>query len=54
MENKKYVKHKWSMDTCRPKKVYELTVAGKAMLDYTVNSLNLICNVIGKSNEQTE
>jgi PadR family transcriptional regulator, regulatory protein PadR len=48
MEKKKYVKCKWNMDTERPKKIYELTVDGKAMLDYTAGSLRLICKSIGK------
>jgi DNA-binding PadR family transcriptional regulator len=48
MEKKKYVKHKWNMDTDRPKKVYELTVDGKAMLDYTAGSLRSICKSLGK------
>jgi len=52
MEKKKYVKHKWNMDTDRPKKVYEITVDGKAMLDYTAGSLRSICKSIGKDSAQ--
>ena len=53
MEKKKFLKHKWNMDTDRPKKIYELTVDGKAMLDYTAGSLRSICRSIGKDSIQT-
>jgi PadR family transcriptional regulator, regulatory protein PadR len=53
MEKKKYIKHKWNMDAERPKKIYELTVDGKAMLEYTAGSLRSICRTIGKDSIQT-
>ena len=36
------------MDSDRPKKVYELTNDGKALLDYTAGSLRSIVKSIGK------
>jgi PadR family transcriptional regulator, regulatory protein PadR len=53
MEKKKYIKYKWNMDTDRPKKIYEITNDGKAMLDYTAGSLRSICKSIGKDSIQT-
>src|SRR5665647_978845 len=43
LEKKGYVKSTWNMDTERPRKVYQLTNDGKAVLNFTENSLNLIC-----------
>jgi PadR family transcriptional regulator, regulatory protein PadR len=53
MENKEYIKCTWSMDSERPRKVYELTSDGKAMLSYTAGSLRAICKSFGKNNVQT-
>jgi PadR family transcriptional regulator, regulatory protein PadR len=53
MEKKKYIKHKWNMDAERPKKIYEITIDGKAMLDYTAGSLRSICKSIGKDSIHT-
>jgi PadR family transcriptional regulator, regulatory protein PadR len=43
LEKKGYVKSTWNMQTERPRKVYELTNEGKNLLNYTENTLNLIC-----------
>jgi DNA-binding PadR family transcriptional regulator len=37
------------MSAERPRKVYRLTNDGQAMLNFTENSLNLICQKIGDS-----
>ena len=43
LEKKGYVKSVWNMDSERPRKVYTLTTDGKAVLNFTENSLNFIC-----------
>jgi PadR family transcriptional regulator PadR len=43
LEKKGNVESRWSMESERPRKVYELTNRGKNLLDFTENSLNLIC-----------
>lgn len=43
LEKKGHVMSIWNMDSKRPRKVYELTSQGKKMLDFTENSLNLMC-----------
>ena len=47
LEKKGQVESKWNMKSQRPRKVYELTSRGKNVLDFTENSLNLICQKIG-------
>ena len=47
LERKGQVESKWNMQSERPRKVYELTNQGKNVLDFTENSLNLICQKIG-------
>jgi PadR family transcriptional regulator PadR len=47
LEKKGQVESKWNMKSERPRKVYELTNQGKNVLDFTENSLNLICQKIG-------
>jgi len=51
LEKKGYVKSEWNMNSERPRKVYELTVAGQNLLSFTESSLNFICRKIGT--EQT-
>ena len=51
LEKKGQVESKWNMKGHRPRKVYELTSQGKNVLDFTENSLNIICHKIG--NETT-
>ena len=46
LEKKGYVKSTWNMDTERPRKVYQLTNDGKTTLNFTENSLNIICKNI--------
>jgi DNA-binding PadR family transcriptional regulator len=46
LEKKGYVKSAWNMDTERPRKVYTLTNEGKVVLNFTENSLNLICKTM--------
>ena len=43
LEKKGYLVSQWNMESERPKKVYELTSQGKNVLDFTENSLNLMC-----------
>jgi PadR family transcriptional regulator PadR len=47
LEEKGYVKSGWDMDHERPRKVYELTKEGQSTLDFTEDSLELICRKIG-------
>lgn len=53
IETKGYITSQWDMTNERPRKVYTLTSDGKAMLNFTENSLNLICQKISKP-ETTE
>jgi PadR family transcriptional regulator, regulatory protein PadR len=46
LEKKGYVKSTWNMDTERPRKVYQLTTEGEAVLNFTEGSLNLICKTM--------
>jgi PadR family transcriptional regulator, regulatory protein PadR len=47
LEKKKYVKSKWDMTKERPRKVYQITCDGQAVLSFSENSLNLLCQKIG-------
>ena len=47
LEKKHYLKSTWNMDTERPRKIYQLTNDGKSVLNFTANSLNVICKTIG-------
>jgi PadR family transcriptional regulator PadR len=47
LEKKGQLESRWYMQSERPRKVYELTNKGKNVLDFTENSLNLICQKIG-------
>ena len=46
LEKKGHVSSTWNMESERPRKVYELTSQGKNVLDFTENSLNLMCKKI--------
>ena len=46
LEKKGLVKSEWSMNCDRPRKVYSLTNNGQSMLNFTEESLNLICRKI--------
>jgi PadR family transcriptional regulator PadR len=43
LEKKGYIESTWNMDFERPRKVYSLTNEGQARLNFTEDSLNLIC-----------
>ena len=46
LEKKRYVASEWNMDNERPKKVYKLTTEGQNILNFTEDSLTLICRKI--------
>ena len=46
LEEKGYVSSEWNMNNERPRKVYKLTNEGQSMLNFTEDSLNLICRKI--------
>lgn len=46
LEKKGLVRSEWSMNSERPRKVYSLTSNGQSMLNFTEESLNLICRKI--------
>ena len=47
MEKDNYLKSFWNTAARRPQKIYQITVDGKAVLDYTVESLQSICRSFG-------
>jgi PadR family transcriptional regulator PadR len=47
LEKKGYVSSEWNMNTERPRKIYNLTTEGQTILNFTENSLNLLCQKIG-------
>jgi PadR family transcriptional regulator len=50
LEKKGFVDSHWDMEYERPRKVYSLTTNGQNMLNFTEDSLNLICRKISSSN----
>ena len=46
LEKKGQVRSVWNMETDRPRKIYSLTTDGQNMLNFTEESLNLICRRI--------
>ncbi len=50
LEKKGYVKSEWNMNFERPRKIYSLTSNGQNMLNFTEESLNLICRKITSQN----
>ena len=57
LEKKGFVKSVWNMNSERPRKIYSLTTNGQNMLNFTEESLNLICRKISsqtKSEMTTE
>ena len=46
LEKKGYVHSEWNMNRERPRKTYKLTQEGQNILNYTENTLNLICQKI--------
>ena len=53
LEKKGYIQSKWNMTFERPRKVYNLTNDGQNILNYTEDSLNMICKKITNTNIQT-
>jgi PadR family transcriptional regulator PadR len=49
LEKKGFVNSEWNMKTERPRKIYKLTTEGQSMLNFTENSLNLLCQKMGTS-----
>ena len=47
LEKKGFVNSQWNMNNERPRKIYNLTTEGQNILNFTENSLNLICRKIG-------
>jgi DNA-binding PadR family transcriptional regulator len=47
LEKKGFVNSEWNMKNERPRKVYKLTNEGQVILNFTENSLNLLCQKIG-------
>ncbi|MEM3626994.1 MAG: PadR family transcriptional regulator [Candidatus Bathyarchaeia archaeon] len=47
LERRGYVESGWDMKSERPRKVYKLTAEGHSLLNFTEDSLNLICRKIG-------
>jgi DNA-binding PadR family transcriptional regulator len=50
LEKKGYIDSEWNMNYERPRKVYRLTDNGQRMLNFTEESLNLICRKLTTSN----
>lgn len=46
LEQKGYVKSEWNMNYERPRKIYSLTTSGQNMLNFTEESLSMICRKI--------
>jgi DNA-binding PadR family transcriptional regulator len=46
LEKKGIVNSEWNMSNERPRKVYKLTNEGQSLLNFTEDSLNLICRKI--------
>ncbi len=53
LEKKGYIKSEWNMENERPRKVYQLTNDGKSVLNFTADSLNIICRTMG-TEKQTQ
>jgi PadR family transcriptional regulator, regulatory protein PadR len=52
LEKKGYVDSHWNMNFDRPRKVYSLTTAGQSILNFTEESLNLICRKLTITNQE--
>lgn len=48
MEKDNYLKSSWNTAARRPQKIYQITMDGKAVLDYTLDSLQSICRTFEK------
>jgi PadR family transcriptional regulator PadR len=49
LEKKGYVNSQWNMNNERPRKTYNLTNEGQNLLNFTENSLSIICKKISTS-----
>lgn len=54
LEKKGYVESYWDMSNERPRKIYKLTAEGHNLLNFTEESLNLICQKIGTQNSSRQ
>ena len=54
LEKKGYVNSHWNMNFERPRKVYSLTTEGHNMLNFSEDSLNLICKKIAMTPAMTQ
>ena len=54
LEKKGFVIGEWNMNFDRPRKVYSITSSGQNMLNFTEESLNLICRKITTNQTDTE
>ncbi|MCW3999465.1 MAG: PadR family transcriptional regulator [Candidatus Bathyarchaeota archaeon] len=54
LEKKGYVAGTWNMDSERPRKIYSLTNEGQSILNFTEESLNMICRRIAVVNPEAE
>ena len=52
LEKKGYIESQWNTNSERPRKVYRLTNDGQNMLNFTEDSLNLICKKITITNPE--
>lgn len=50
LEEKGYIKSQWDLTNERPRKVYGLTPEGQNLLNFTEDSLNLLCKKIENIN----
>jgi len=53
MEKKGHLSSAWNMATDRPRKIYTITNDGQNMLNFTENSLKMMCKQLGSDNTQT-
>ena len=52
LEKKGYIESQWNMNFDRPRKVYSLTAAGQSILNFTEESLNIICRKLTVTNQE--
>jgi DNA-binding PadR family transcriptional regulator len=54
LEKKGYITSSWDLNCERPRKMYSLTASGQRILDFTEESLNMICRRITNVNNEAE
>ncbi len=52
LEKKGYVDSTWNMNFDRPRKVYRLTTNGQSILNFTEESLNMICHKLSNTPQE--